>query len=290
MSVRLLLVLLVFLLGLQGRAAIQPTSELAVFKDPAGRLSITDVVGMDPARFRALPSGTLTAGFTHDTSWIRLTIRAPAGEWWLDVLPPVLDDLRLYEPDRAHRGAWIERRTGDMLPFSVREVPYRGFVLKLRHDSQAPRVYDLRLHTDSSSLMTTRLLTPEAFIARTTLETGLMVASIVVLLIVALLNLNNWLWLRDAVTPWFVAQMLCLAGYFSTSSGLAQQYLWPDSPSLNYAVNTVFVFLLMALCAGQLSHMRIRRVVAVGAEQPGALVWQPIRVILLFCGPGCEQL
>lgn len=245
---RVFAVLLALLLGLQAQAAIAPTSELAALRDPTGSLSIAEVSRMEPARFRPLPTGTLTSGFTRDTAWLRLTLKAPPGEWWLDVTPAVLDDLRLYEPDPARSGRWIERRAGDLLPFSTRELPYRGFVFRLNIRSAEPQVYYLRLQTSSSSLLVTRLLSPADFLATTTLETGLMLAGIVALLIVALLNLNNWLWLRDSVTPWFVAQMLSLAGYFSTSSGLAMQFLWPGSPGLNYAANTVFVFLM--ICTG----------------------------------------
>ncbi len=265
---RSLTVLLVLLLGLQGQAALSPTAELAALRDPSGSLGVTAVARLDPARFRPLPTGTLTSGFTRDTTWLRLTLQAPPGEWWLDVMPPVLDDLRLYEPDRAHSGQWIERRGGDMLPFAKRELPYRGFVFKLNIPSTQPQTYYLRLQTNSSSLLTTRLLSPAEFLATTTLETGLMLASIVALLIVGLLNLNNWLWLRDAVTPWFVAQMLCLAGYFSTSSGLAMQFLWPGSPSLNYAANTVFVFLM--ICTG---NGMFRRLFGLDRHRQAFLFW-----------------
>lgn len=267
-SVRLLLVLFILLLGLQGEAAQPPSSQLSVLRDPGGSLSIAHVAAMAPERFRPLPSESLTAGFSRDTFWLRLMISAPAGHWWLDVLPPVLDDLRLYEPDLTHAGAWKERRSGDSLPFTAREVPYRGFAFELRHNDSTPRVYFLRLHTNSSSLLTTRLLSPNAFIATTTLETGLMVATIAVLLIVALLNLNNWLWLRDSLTPWFIAQMLCLAGYFTTSSGLALQHLWPNSPQLNFTANTVFVFLL--ICTG---NGMFRRLFGLERRRQPVLFW-----------------
>jgi signal transduction histidine kinase len=268
MGVRILLILFVLLLSLQGQAAIPPSSDLSMLRDPNGSLNIKQVADINPALFKPLPTGTLTAGFSRDTFWLRLKVSASAGEWWLDVLPAVLDDLRLYEPDLMRSGEWKERRAGDMLPYSAREIPYRGFAFKLPSGSSSPRVYFLRLQTSSSSFLTTRLLSPAAFIARSTLETSLIVATIAVLLIVAILNVNNWLWLRDSVTPWFVAQMLCLAGYFFTSNGLALQTIWPNSPQLNYAANTIFVFLL--ICTG---NGMFRRLFELDRHRQAFLFW-----------------
>lgn len=81
MSLRIFAVLSVLLLGLQGQAAMPPTSQLAALRNPSGSLGIIEVASLEPGRFRSLPSGTLTAGFTRDTSWLRLTLRAPPGEW-----------------------------------------------------------------------------------------------------------------------------------------------------------------------------------------------------------------
>lgn len=264
----LLILLWVVLASADSRATIVPSYQLGAFKDPGGSLGITEVAEMDPVQFKPLPYGALSAGFTHDTFWFRLTVDAPKGEWWLDILPPVLDDLRLYEPDRTNPGSWLERRSGDMLPFSSRELPYRSFVFKLQHDNPGPRTYYMRLQTISASMLTTRLLSPPDFMATTTLEAGLMLATIAVVLIVAMLNLNNWLWLRDALSPWFIAQLLCLAGYFSTSGGFVAQYLLTDSPRLNFGVNTAFAFLLISTGNGM-----FRRLFSLDRQQQPILFW-----------------
>lgn len=266
--ITLLILLCVSFLSPESRAATSPSYQLGVFKDPGGSLGIAEVAEIDPSQFKPLPHGTLSAGFTHDTFWFRLTVETPAGEWWLDILPPVLDDLRLYEPDPAHPGSWVERRAGDMLPFSSRELPYRGFVFKLQHDNPGPRTYYLRLRTSSASVLSMRLLSPPDFIATTTLETGLMMATIAVVLIVALLNLNTWLWLRDPLSPWFIAQLLCLAGYFSTSGGFAQQYLLADAPNVNFSVNTLFAFLLISTGNGM-----FRRLFGLDRQRQPWLFW-----------------
>ena len=83
--------------------------DLAVFEDKAGTETIDSIVRIaadEPQRFTALPAGSLARGYTRSTFWLRFTLAAPAGNWLLDLLPPYVDDLRLYVPDPDHAGAY----------------------------------------------------------------------------------------------------------------------------------------------------------------------------------------
>ncbi|MBK5914431.1 sensor histidine kinase [Rhodocyclus purpureus] len=263
MFARLLIFLFVSLLSLDAGAARLPTYQLAVLRDTAGTLSIDDIASTDPARFKTLPRGNFSAGFTRSTHWLRLTVEAPPGEWWLDILPAVLDDIRLFEPDPAGAGAWIERRAGDTLPFSAREVPFRGFVFKLQHSDDTPRTYYLRLQTSSVSMLTPRLLSPHDFIRTATLESSLLSAVVASVLIVVLLNLNNWLWLRDRLSPWVMAQLLSFAGGFFWVSGFPQQYLFPDSTELHSRAISILSLLLIGTGNGM-----YRRLFGIDRQRP----------------------
>ncbi len=128
---RLLLLFVALLMGGQAAATVTPAlRDLSVLVDPQGDMDISAIASAADQRFKPLATG-LVAGYTSNVNWLRFTIAAPKGEWWLDILPPYLDDLRLYEPDPLHPGAFLERRAGDQLPFSAREVDYRGFVFKI---------------------------------------------------------------------------------------------------------------------------------------------------------------
>ena len=111
--------LLFFLLCLQAvslSASVQEPrlSDLAALEDKSATEDIQSVSAS--SNFRPLPGGMLAAGFTRSVHWLRFTVTAPAGESWLDILPPYLEDLRLYEPDQLHPGRFIERRSGSALP------------------------------------------------------------------------------------------------------------------------------------------------------------------------------
>jgi signal transduction histidine kinase len=228
--------LLIFLLCMQAASLsasvpMPRLSDLAVLEDKTGMediQSITAATGFNP-----LSGGTFSGGYTHSVHWLRFTVVAPAGEWWLDILPPYLEDLRLYEPDPAHPGTFVERRAGFALPFAAREVDYRGFVFKLRHADDAPRTYYLRLDTDSTSIIVPRLWAPEAFFANNALEAGLLMTVLAVLLTVVLFNVNNWFLRRDSFTLWFLAYLISLAINFAGSDGFIQQYFGFDWAAAN---------------------------------------------------------
>jgi signal transduction histidine kinase len=230
---RLTICLLLTLLSVVAHAEPRLLGDLAVLEDKTGTLTIDTVANSVPARFKSLPSGAFSGGYTRSVYWFRFTV-AQAGETWLDIQPPVLEDLRLFEADPQDEKAWIERSTGSTLPFSIREVPSRSFVFKLRHTDAEPRTYYLRLATTGSSALSARLLSPDEYIKTSVIESGLLFASLAIALTVALLSIHAWFWMRDAVTPWFIATLLVFSAHLLGISGFLQEYLFASKPELNF--------------------------------------------------------
>jgi signal transduction histidine kinase len=266
MYFRLIVALLIALASLGASAAPLMLHDLAVLSDQTGALTIDAVAVTDPSQFKPLPEGGFAGGFTRSVHWFRFSV-AQAGETWLDIQPPVLDDLRLFEADPQRAGAWIERRAGDTLPFAAREVPYRGFVFKLRHADTTAHTYYLRLATSSSFVLSARLMMPDDFIATTTTESNLLTASLALVLVLALLNVNAWFWLRDPLMPWFIVNLITFAGHLLGSSGFLQQYLFPSLPQMSFYWVGAFTFLLIGT-----SYGFYRRLFDVGHDRP-VLFW-----------------
>ena len=266
MHLRIFLFLLISIASIGVRSAPLMLHDLAVLQDRSGTLTINAVAGADPARFKPLPTGGYAGGFTRSAFWFRFTV-AQTGETWLDIQPPVLDDLRLFESDPLRSGAWIERRAGDTLPFAAREVPYRGFVFKLRHADATAHTYYLRLATTSTAVLSARLMTPDDFIATTTTESNFLMACLALVLVLALLNVNAWVWLRDPLVPWFIVNLMTFAGHLLGSSGFLQQYFFPLMPQMSFYWVGAFTFLLIGTNYGF-----YRRLFGVGRERP-VLFW-----------------
>ncbi len=242
-------------------------AQFAVLEDKDGSATIDEISTMDPARFSPLHVGNFSGGFSSSAWWFRFTVVTRAGEWWLDLMPAVLDDLRLFESDPDRPGAFLERRAGDLLPLSAREMPYRGFVFKLHHTDDNPRTYYLRLKTTSSNVLNLRIWSPEDFFATATIESGLIIASLAILLVVLSLSISASRWLQDPLTFWFQAYLLSLTANFLGTTGLLQQYLTPEWPELNYYWVAFFAMVTIAIGSGF-----YRRLFEIDRSQP-VLFW-----------------
>ncbi|MCE1242373.1 sensor histidine kinase [Oryzomicrobium sp.] len=208
------------------------SGQLSFLVDKGGKLDIGQVAAPETQeKFAPLP-GNLGAGYVRDVYWLRFTLdrsgTAPV-EWILDVLPTYLDDLRLYEPD-GH-GEMREHRSGDLLPFSTREVEYRGFAFRLTVP-EGTSVYYLRLRSTSSMAAILQLWQEADFAPAVQreylffgLQSGLLFAC-------ALLSLITWLAIREPLHLQFGVMVLLVQLLALTLHGFTAQYLLPDDPEL----------------------------------------------------------
>lgn len=254
------------LLGLGAPSSAAPAepvlSDLSVLADPEGRETI-GTVSSGADRFQPLPGGMLAAGYTRSVRWIRFTVTAPPGDWWLDLMPAYLDDLRLFSPVPARPGEFTERRAGDRVPFSQRDLPYRGHVLRVTHADGAPVTYYLRLETTSSSILVPRAHSPPGFLAEVAVDYGFQLATLGALLVVLVLNAVSGYWVREPLTLWFLAYLATLAGNVAGNADIPAQFLFPDSGEAPDAWTRLAS--LTSIAAGNAFHQRL---FSVGRDQP----------------------
>ena len=277
---KLLALLALFLCLLASPAQAQAVLNMAVLEGGAGVETIASVASADSTRFRSLPHGYF-GGYSYQSHWLRFTLNAPAGEWWLSMLPSFLDDLRLYVPDPDHPGSFLERRSGDHLPFTQREENYRGFVFKLQKTQAQPLVVYLRLQTSSSSRLLARISSPEAFHAAMSVEYSVLMGILGATLGVLLISLNSWLWLRENLSFWSVAYLVNLVFTFAAQDGFITQYLLPSSPAAGDAMVS-----LAALSTFGVGAAFFRRLFEIAPQQRVAFwiyrfaTWWPLPAVL----------
>ena len=250
----LLLIALALPLGVLAQA--QAVHDLTVLVDAEGTETI-DSVSANAASPRFVPiSGGLAAGYTRKVHWLRFSVQAPvAGAWWLEVQPPFLDDLRLYEPGAA---GFIERRSGDLLPFALREEEARGFVFKLALPDTTARTFYLRLQTTSSSLLVLRLWDPARFHAANTLEYAVLGALYGFYTMILLFNLILWVRLRESLYGWFCLLVSANMLLYLSANGLLAQYLLPTRPLAASHLTGASIFIFLAATAP--FYMRMLRI------------------------------
>lgn len=223
-------------------------------------------------------------GYTRQARWLRFTVDVPsAGEWWLEVQPAILDDVRLYIPQGA---GFVERQAGDRLPFAQREEAYRAFIFKLNITDTTPRTYYLRLASSSTLMAQLRLWQVDEFHNAKYAEYA--VASFIggVLFLIFCINVLLWYFLRLNVIGWFSLHVLTNLVLVTFSSGLAHQFVFAQSPELNNTLSQFTLPLLLSASAPLLKSLISRKFSAPWLDRVFAfiVVFPLLFVLPIFLG------
>ena len=138
---------------------------LDLLEDKAGTLTLEEVVSPQTAQnFQPSDKAIPNFGFTPSVYWARVEVlnRHPVQEkWLLELSYPLLDLVEVWVPDEA--GRYQKRTTGDLFPFSEREVKYHNFLFHLDlAPGQTKQLY-LRFKTQSSMQMPLTLWSSQRF-------------------------------------------------------------------------------------------------------------------------------
>ena len=208
-------------LSLDGLPGVSAT--LSVLTDPGAGLELADVAapGRD-ADFRPLTQG-LSESFSRAAYWLRIDLAVPpelAGSTaYLRVMPADLDEIAFHTPDgRVQQG-------GAAHPFVDRAFPYPRPTGVVELTAPQTRIY-VRLRVNGPLAPYLSLVSAAAFpqaVQRENLALGLFFGAV---LIVLVMNLMNWLWLRSRLYRDYVVFVL-MSGIVSFSAhGYAAAYFF----------------------------------------------------------------
>jgi signal transduction histidine kinase len=204
--------------------------QITVLRDKSKQLTLEQArAAHAQGQFKPL-AGNLGLGYIPDAVWLRLSIaqESPAARW-LEVVPPYLDDIRLFRI--RPNGQIDERRSGDRLPQSAKEEPYRGHLFKLDFEPGEHALF-IRLQTTSTMTAIVKLWQPRAFeehLRGSYFGFGLYFSLI---LTVLLFNAANWLVSRRTIFLVYVGYLLILTLQWLTTNGLTAEFLLPERPDL----------------------------------------------------------
>ncbi len=203
---------------------------LTIFDDPDGKKSVEAVLA-DLGGFRANAQETPNFGFARGAYWvhIRVTNLEKFEPWYLEVAYPVIDLVSLYVVDSRTGRVLLKKETGDLFPFSVRDIPHRNFIFELPLDYQAPRDILLRLESKSTIVLPLTLATRGKLAEKDHWEQAVYYLFYGVLLVMTFYNLFLFLSLRDPGYLIYVGYILTFIFYMGGLNGITFQYLWPNS-------------------------------------------------------------
>ncbi|MCR9140945.1 MAG: ATP-binding protein [bacterium] len=239
--------------------------------DPEGSRSVDEIARS--AEWRVAPGAEHPGfGFTDAAYWIRLRVQNDGREsvdWFLQQSYPLIDSLTLYEPRRAAKafgstgiaGAqkWRITQTGDRLAFDQRPVPHRSLMFALNTPPGFSDWIYLRFQSSGSMSIILHAADPESFRRADERAAAFLWLYYGLILAILLYSLFIFVSLRSPSHGYFVVHTFFLLIFVSSLSGVANQYLWPQSVWLaNVATPMSLGLLGAALLQFGRSFIRLR--------------------------------
>lgn len=180
-------------------------------------------------------------GFSSSAYWFRLTIQNSSiedNQLYLEIKNSYIDRIDFYKPDGL--GGWVERRTGELIPFAARDVKSGSFIFKIKLPKESKGIYFLRFEGDSSFDMPLFLYNDEGFLEsqfRKNIDMGFYFGMISIMMLISLFLFFQ---IRDLSLFYYFLYLATQVLVFANYRGLTEQYLWPNYPY--YANQAFFVF------------------------------------------------
>ncbi len=228
--------------------------QITVLRDKSKQMTLEQVrAAHAEGQFKPL-AANLSLGFIPDAVWLRLSItQGQAAARWLEVMPPYLDDIRLFHIGTD--GQIDERRAGDRLPQSAKEEDYRGTLFKLDLQAGEHELY-LRLQTTSTMAAIVKLWQPDRFERHLRLGYFAYGLYFSLILTVMLFNAVNWVVSRRRIFLVYVGYLFLNSLQWLGINGFVAEFIFPAQPllanltlgmSLSLAAAMAFGFFIMVL-------------------------------------------
>ncbi len=248
-----------------------------VFEDTSAAVGIDQVSAPGMAQaFRPLDAKTLNAGYSHSAFWMKIRLsyqpRDPArhADWLLELAYPPIDHVDVYLLDASGR-QHMSWKTGDMLPFSSRQVRQNNFVFELPLKPGETMIAYVRVASRGSVQAPLNLWSSHAYLEEQPARIYILGLIYGVLLGMLLYNLFIYVSVRDSSYLYYILYIASFGLYQVSVNGAAIEYLWPDNPWWAN-VATPFLIGISVLFASQFTRSFLQTAL-LGRWLDTALVW-----------------
>ncbi len=206
---------------------------MEILEDPAGKWGIQDVSGTVLSKsFRQSGDDYPVFGFTRSAYWARFTVANRSErpiDWCLEVAHPQMERINLYMVDDEGK-LMEERASGDILPFSSREVPFVNAIFSFTETAASSRTCYVRCRSRGPMDLFLTIWSPRALNDHAARMNVIFAVYYGAMLVMVIYNLFLFLSLRDRSFLYFVLYCLAFITFQLCLNGLAFQHLWPDHP------------------------------------------------------------
>lgn len=224
-------------------------SYLEYLEDKNGLLTIEDIKKPEiEVNFIQNNENVINLGFTTSPYWIKFIVENKnpnIQNWLLEVGYPHLDSLEFYFIDQD--GGYHYKKTGDMIPFTEREIKHRLFIIKLSLEYGKKQEIFIRVKTESSFQVPLTIWEPIKFsekVYEEELGYGIYYG---IMIVMVLYNLFLFIGLRDRATLYYVLYIGSFGFGIMSLNGVPTQYLWYNWPVFANKILLVSLYVAMSM-------------------------------------------
>lgn len=230
-------------------------SYVGVFIDETETLALEDVVSADFQTSR----GSLTFGYIKSVIWLKVKTKArPSQQWYLEIPAPFLEYVDFYQSQE--NGKWHHSAAGYFKAHSACEVSHTNHVVPLTFLQDSSSTVFIRIAGSSPKTFPLLAMEREKFtetIRLADLGYGIFFG---ILIVMFFYNLFIYLTLNQRNYLLYIGTIVCTFLIFSSASGYAGKYLWPETPLLNfYAGRMTLGFLAVFLSIFTIRFLEVNR-------------------------------
>lgn len=236
--------------------------DLQFTKDASKTLSYDDIRNDSDIAWQHNSTGrnSLNFGYTNDVYWFRFQIKNESNNALfsnLEIGYPVLDYVDIFIQSSNSETQSYEM--GDKRPFTERPVKHRNFIVPIEITPQEIQTFYIRIETTSSMQVPLMLWKDKSLLKITQAEMLGLGIYFGTMGVMVLYNLFVFFSVREINYLYYVFYVASVAFFFSSLSGIAYQYLWPDSTVWNDQ-SIVFFLSSVVLFAGlfTISFLRVK--------------------------------
>jgi signal transduction histidine kinase len=229
--------------------------EIEILRDAANTLTIEHVAQPSTAAPFEQLQGEPNLGFLQGTVWLRFTLTRPAHAprlRWLELKSGLIDHVVLYVP--AAGDGWTRHVSGDMQPWSGRDLQYHNPVFRLDLPAEQPVTFYLQLRSMSTLSFSLDVWTNAAFLAASNQK--MLVFGLLIGMHLFLILSNIWLFraTRGGSSGLMALYTLNNGLAILSAEGFFYQHLLQDWPQLNGTLQLVTSLLAFPIASTFFMH------------------------------------
>lgn len=206
--------------------------DIEVLIDTSGNLTFDQILLPDAQKLFK-KRGNLIFGYLPDPIWLKVSTKSlqPNTSWYLEIPAPFLEYVDFYQ---LQENQWTHNTSGYFRKQSERQISHTGHVIPLYFLSDSSNTTYIKIAGSSPKTFPLFIIEKEKFISKTRYEDLGYGVFFGILIVMFAYNLFLFFSLKQLNYFLYVCTIVCTFLIFTSASGYAGLFFWPETPILNY--------------------------------------------------------